>query len=114
MIEAVVQVHMTEAEAARDFHAVLERVREGVEVVIEEGHRRIALIKAAEDPLSLIHICPVLPRLFSDSSPTLQAVPLPSKSSRATLPILKPWPNRSINCASVSAFTRSSSSAIAA
>ena len=27
MIEVRLQVHMTEAEAARDFHAVLERVR---------------------------------------------------------------------------------------
>jgi antitoxin (DNA-binding transcriptional repressor) of toxin-antitoxin stability system len=45
MIEAMVQVHMTEAEAARDFHAVLERVREGAEVVIEEGHRPVAVIR---------------------------------------------------------------------
>jgi len=37
MIEVMAQVHMTEAEAARDFHAVLARVREGSEVVIEEG-----------------------------------------------------------------------------
>jgi len=62
MIEAMVQVHMTEAEAARDFHAVLERVREGVEVVIEEGHRRIALIKAAEDPGRPIDECIALLR----------------------------------------------------
>src|ERR1700712_39096 len=48
IIKAMGQVHMTEAEAARDFHAVLARVREGSEVVIEEGHRRIALIKAVE------------------------------------------------------------------
>jgi antitoxin (DNA-binding transcriptional repressor) of toxin-antitoxin stability system len=46
MIEVMVQVHMTEAEAARDFHAVLARVREGAEVVIDEGHRTVAVIRA--------------------------------------------------------------------
>jgi antitoxin (DNA-binding transcriptional repressor) of toxin-antitoxin stability system len=51
------QIHMTEAEAARDFHAVLERVRDGVEVVIEEGHRRIALIKPVEGPGRSIDEC---------------------------------------------------------
>jgi hypothetical protein len=38
------QLHMTEAGLARDLHAVLERVRHGAEVVVEEGHRRVALI----------------------------------------------------------------------
>ena len=57
MIEVMAQVHMTEAEAARDFHAVLERVREGAEVVIEEGHRRIALIKGVEGPGRSIDEC---------------------------------------------------------
>ena len=35
---------MTEAELARDLHAVLERVRQGVEVVIEQDHRPVAVI----------------------------------------------------------------------
>ena len=38
-------VHMTEAELARDLHRVLEKVRQGVEVVIEEDHRPVAVIK---------------------------------------------------------------------
>jgi antitoxin (DNA-binding transcriptional repressor) of toxin-antitoxin stability system len=45
MIEVMLQVHMTEAEAARDFHAVLERVREGAEVVIEQDMRPVAVIR---------------------------------------------------------------------
>jgi hypothetical protein len=48
---------MTEAEAARDFHAVMARVREGAEVVIEEDHRQIPLIKAAEAPGRSIDEC---------------------------------------------------------
>ena len=48
MIEDMAQVHMTEAEAARDLHAVLERVRQGVEIVIEQDHRPVAVIKTPE------------------------------------------------------------------
>jgi antitoxin (DNA-binding transcriptional repressor) of toxin-antitoxin stability system len=40
------QVHMTEAEVARDLHAVLEKVRDGVEVVIEQDSLPVAVIKA--------------------------------------------------------------------
>ena len=39
-------VHMTEAELARDVHAVLEKVRQGVEVIIEQGNRPVAVLKA--------------------------------------------------------------------
>jgi len=38
------QIHMTEAELARDLHAVLARVQEGVEVVVEQDHRPVAVI----------------------------------------------------------------------
>jgi antitoxin (DNA-binding transcriptional repressor) of toxin-antitoxin stability system len=36
---------MTESEVARDFHAVVERVREGVEIVIERDHWPVAVIR---------------------------------------------------------------------
>ena len=39
-------VHMTEAELARDVHAVLEKVRQGVEVVIERGNMAVAVLTA--------------------------------------------------------------------
>ena len=39
-------VHLTEAELARDLHAVLEKVRQGVEVVIEQDNRPVAVLKA--------------------------------------------------------------------
>jgi hypothetical protein len=35
MIEDMAQVHMTEAELARDLHAVLEQVRQGAEIIVE-------------------------------------------------------------------------------
>lgn len=46
MISNIMTVHMTEAELARDVHAVLEKVRQGVEVVIERGNRPVAVLKA--------------------------------------------------------------------
>ena len=37
--------HMTEAEVVKDIAAVLEKVRHGSEVIVEENHRPIAVIK---------------------------------------------------------------------
>jgi len=39
-------LHMTEAEVTRDLPAVLEKVRHGVEVFIEQDSRPVAVIKA--------------------------------------------------------------------
>lgn len=39
-------VRMTEAELARDLHTVLEKVRQGVEVIIEQDSRPVAVLKA--------------------------------------------------------------------
>jgi antitoxin (DNA-binding transcriptional repressor) of toxin-antitoxin stability system len=40
------QVHMTEAELARDLHGVLAKVQQGVEVVVEQDHRPVAVIRS--------------------------------------------------------------------
>jgi antitoxin (DNA-binding transcriptional repressor) of toxin-antitoxin stability system len=46
MIEGMATVHMTESEVARDLHAVLAKVQQGVEVVVEQDHRPVAVIHA--------------------------------------------------------------------
>ena len=46
MIEDMASLHITEAELARDVHAVLQKVRKGIEVVIEEDHRAVAIIRS--------------------------------------------------------------------
>jgi hypothetical protein len=44
-------LRITEAELARDVHAVLARVREeGMEVIVEQDHRPIAVIKTPQGP----------------------------------------------------------------
>lgn len=38
-------VHMTEAELARDVHGALEKVRNGIEIVIEQDLRPVVLLR---------------------------------------------------------------------
>lgn len=45
-MEAMATVHMSEAEVARDLHAVLAKVQQGIEVVIEQNHRPVAVLRA--------------------------------------------------------------------
>ena len=45
IMEAMATVHMSEAEVARDLHAALARVQQGVEIVIEQDHRPVAVLK---------------------------------------------------------------------
>ena len=47
MIRGMAALHISEAELARDLHAVLEQVRQGGEVVVEQDHRPIAIMKPA-------------------------------------------------------------------
>lgn len=39
-------IHLTETQLARDLHDVLDKVRHGTEVIVEENSRPVALIKA--------------------------------------------------------------------
>ena len=46
MIESMGQVRMSEAEVAGDLHGVLDRVQQGVEIVVEQDHRPVAVIRS--------------------------------------------------------------------
>jgi antitoxin (DNA-binding transcriptional repressor) of toxin-antitoxin stability system len=46
MIEGMATVHMTDNEVTNNFAAVLEKIRTGVEVVVEQDHRPVALIRS--------------------------------------------------------------------
>jgi antitoxin (DNA-binding transcriptional repressor) of toxin-antitoxin stability system len=48
MIKETAVLHITEADLARDVHGVLEKVRAGTEVVIEEDTHPVAVLRAAE------------------------------------------------------------------
>lgn len=49
--------HISVADLARDVHGVLEKVQNGVEVVIEQDHRPIAVIKPSQGPGRTISEC---------------------------------------------------------
>ena len=48
MIEGMAQVHMTEAEVAGDFAAVLRKIGHGEEVVVDRNGHAVAIIKPAD------------------------------------------------------------------
>ena len=49
IIGSMPTVHMSEAEVARDLHAVLAKVQQGVEIVIEQDHRPVAVIRTQHE-----------------------------------------------------------------
>jgi antitoxin (DNA-binding transcriptional repressor) of toxin-antitoxin stability system len=57
MIEGMAQVHMSDAEVAKNFAAILERVRQGAEIVIEQDARPVAVLKSTPRTGRLISEC---------------------------------------------------------
>jgi antitoxin (DNA-binding transcriptional repressor) of toxin-antitoxin stability system len=47
-------VRISEAELARDLHAVLAKVQQGIEVVVEQDHRPVAVIKPSQPARRMI------------------------------------------------------------
>ena len=62
-------IHIPEAEAARDFAALMASVRAGAEVVIENGKFPVAVLKAPAPPRRTIEECIAL--LPADSTATI-------------------------------------------
>ena len=57
MIEEMATVRISEAELARDLHAVLEKVGEGIEVIVEQDHRPVAVTRPALPKGRLLSEC---------------------------------------------------------
>ena len=47
-------IHLSEAEAAKDFHSLLSRVRAGAEIVIERDAEAVAVIRPPEPHVRLL------------------------------------------------------------
>jgi antitoxin (DNA-binding transcriptional repressor) of toxin-antitoxin stability system len=54
MIGSMAALHVSEADLARDLHSILERVRQGGEVVVEQDNRPVAIMKPAQQPGRLL------------------------------------------------------------
>ena len=50
-------IYMPEGEVARDFAAVLEKIRHGVEIIVEQNHRPVAIIRPMKRTGRLISEC---------------------------------------------------------
>ena len=59
-------LHISEADLARDVHGVLAQVRQGVEVVIEQDHQPVAVLRASESvrPGRRLRECIELARVY--------------------------------------------------
>jgi antitoxin (DNA-binding transcriptional repressor) of toxin-antitoxin stability system len=57
MIGIMATIHISEAEASNNFAGLMARVREGAEVVIEDGDLRVAVIHPPEPPRRIISEC---------------------------------------------------------
>lgn len=57
MISDMATIHISEAEAARDFAGLLARVRAGAEIVIESGTQPVAVIHMPDPPRRSIEEC---------------------------------------------------------
>ena len=66
MIEVRMTVRITEAELARDVHAVLAKVRDGVEIIVEQDHQAVAMITTPRRPGRKISECIALARAFEE------------------------------------------------
>ena len=65
------QVHMSESEIARNFAAALGKVRQGLEVVVEDNHQAVAVLSPAIPPRR--KVSEVLARMSKDSTATMDA-----------------------------------------
>ncbi len=57
---------MTQSEVARDLHAVLERVRQGVEVIVEQDSGPVAVIRDPQRPGRPVEECIVLAKAYEE------------------------------------------------
>jgi len=60
------RVRITEAELARDTHGVLAKVQEGVEVIIEQDHRPVAVITTPQAPGRKTSECVAIAKAYEE------------------------------------------------
>lgn len=66
MIGSMEPVRISKAELTRDVHAVLAKVQEGIEVIVEQDHRPIAVIKTPQAPGRKISECIALAKAYEE------------------------------------------------
>jgi len=59
-------VRITEADLVRDIHSVLAKVQEGVEVIVEQDHHPVVIIKPPQAPGRKISECIALAKAYEE------------------------------------------------
>ncbi len=68
MIEVMAQVHMSEAEVAANFATVLEKLKAGVEVVVDQDNRPVAIIRSPQRRGRLVSECIALAKAHEEET----------------------------------------------
>jgi antitoxin (DNA-binding transcriptional repressor) of toxin-antitoxin stability system len=66
MIETMATLHITDSELAGDIQGVLAKVRAGVEVIVEQDNRPVAVIKTPQGPGRRISECIALAKAHEE------------------------------------------------
>lgn len=66
MIKLMATLRISETDLARDLHSVLARVQEGVEVIVEQDERAVAVIKTPPGPGRKISECIALAKAYEE------------------------------------------------
>jgi hypothetical protein len=74
MIEAMATLRISEADLARDLHSVLAKVQEGVDVIVEQERRAVAVIKRDAKPVCAL--LDSLPREHGEDDIVLSSIGL--------------------------------------
>lgn len=61
-------IHMSEAEVAQNFSAVLAKVKQGIEIIIEQNHQPIAVVRPAQIKGRLLSECIAMAKARSTSA----------------------------------------------
>jgi antitoxin (DNA-binding transcriptional repressor) of toxin-antitoxin stability system len=84
-------IHISEAEAARDFAALMARVRAGAKIVIENGARPVAVLHAAPERRSISE-CIALAKAHEEETGTAPVLdPDFAEDAEEILGHHKPW-----------------------
>jgi antitoxin (DNA-binding transcriptional repressor) of toxin-antitoxin stability system len=66
MIKDMATVHMSEDEVVKDIAAVLAKVRQGLEVVVEQDRRTVAVIRPPQRPGRKLSECIALAKAYEE------------------------------------------------
>ncbi len=92
MMADMATIHISEAEAARDFSSLIARVRAGAEIVIEDGMLAVAVLRQPVPSRHSISECIAIAKKHEDETGTAPVLDFDfAEEVREILSQRKPW-----------------------